>query len=90
MLSAHESGSVLRVWVVPGANRPAIAGVHGEALKVRVASPAERSRANDDLIRLIADHFECRVTVIAGHRSRSKLLLLHGLPVEAAASFLPA
>lgn len=83
------SGTRLRIWVVPGANRPGLVGLHGNALKVRVASPAERDRANRELCSLVEEHFECEVTLVGGHRSRAKVVLLHGLRPEEVAARLP-
>jgi uncharacterized protein (TIGR00251 family) len=42
------------VKVVPGASRAGLAGAYGEGVRVRVASPPERGRANEELLGLLA------------------------------------
>lgn len=63
----------LHVWVVPGAARPGIAGIHGDKLKVRVASPPEGGRANDELVRVLESTLGLRLTMIRGISSRHKV-----------------
>ena len=50
-----DGAILLPVYVQPGAHASAVAGRYGEMVKVRVAAPAERNRANDAVCRLIAD-----------------------------------
>src|SRR5688572_28864676 len=45
---------VLRLHVQPGAGRTSVSGIHGDALKVRVAAPPEKGRANDACRELVA------------------------------------
>lgn len=65
----------IRVFVQPRASRPGVAGVHGDALKVRVAAPPEDGRANDEVCRLLALALSVSrraLAVSAGHTSRTK------------------
>jgi uncharacterized protein len=78
------SGSTtrLKLRVSPGARRPGIAGRHGDAWKVRVAEPPEDGRANDAVLRLLAatlDVPRTRLTLVSGHASRDKIVMLDGL-----------
>ena len=50
LVDAGKDGAVLRVHVQPGARGEGIAGVHGNALKVRVRAPATSGRANDAVL----------------------------------------
>ena len=81
----HPDGSVVSVRAQPGASRAAIVGLHGDALKVRVCSPPVDGRANDELVALLAASLDVRereITVIAGHASRSKHVVVHLPPHE--------
>jgi len=79
---AEETGSArLPVKVVPGAKRTELAGWLGDALKVRVAVPAERGRANRAVVTLIARTLGIRegaIRIESGQTSRRKVLLIEG------------
>ena len=82
-----EPTTRLRLKVSPGAARTEIAGRHGDAWKVRVSAAPDRGRANDAVVRLLAERLHVRraaVSVVSGHASRDKVVELHGLdPREA-------
>jgi uncharacterized protein (TIGR00251 family) len=68
-------GWVLAVHVQPGAKRTGVAGLHGGALKVRVAAPPVEGRANAALESFIAESLgvaRSRVRVVKGEMSREK------------------
>jgi uncharacterized protein (TIGR00251 family) len=69
-------GSItLEVHVQPGAKRNAVAGVHGECLKIRLAAPAIEGRANAALIAFLADAFRVprrSVSILRGEGARHK------------------
>jgi len=78
-------GCVLRVWAVPGAARAGVAGLHGDALRVRVTAPPEGGAANRELVRLPPRRLEIRpgdVTPEAGPTGRQKRIHIRGLAVE--------
>ncbi len=54
-LLRHDHAIELRVKVVPGASRSEIVGVLGDPLKIRIAAPPEKGKANQALLQLIAD-----------------------------------
>jgi uncharacterized protein len=72
--------------VSPGASRTEIVGRHGDGWKVRVTAAAERGRANDAVVRLLADALGVQpgaVSVVAGRASRDKIVEISGLdPAE--------
>ncbi len=92
-LSDTRHGVVLTVRVQPGAKRPGIAGLHGDACKVRVAAPAVDGRANLAVSELLADAFGIpvrEVEIVSGTTSRTKRILLGGLTMAQAVTALEA
>jgi uncharacterized protein (TIGR00251 family) len=70
------------VKVVPGASRPEIVGLLGEAVKVRVAAPPEGGQANREVTALLAARLGLalsQVTVISGQSSPAKVIGLVGI-----------
>jgi len=66
---------VLVVHAQPGARQSAFAGRHGEAVKIRLAAPAQEGRANRELCRFLAD--ACGVAlsaveIVSGEGARAK------------------
>jgi uncharacterized protein (TIGR00251 family) len=67
----------LRLHVQPGARRTEVVGVHGDALKIRLAAPAVEGRANTALVHFLAEIFGVtlkQVSVVHGQLSRRKLV----------------
>jgi hypothetical protein len=85
----EASGDVLLdLHVQPGARKTEIAGVHGDALKVRLAAPPVDGRANDCLIDFIAARTgvpRAAVELVSGATSRRKRLRIRGASQEAVA-----
>ena len=73
-----ESGALeLLVHAQPGAKRTEVAGLHGDALKVRIAAPALEDRANEALVAFLAEALGTTkrdVVLVSGERSREKRL----------------
>jgi uncharacterized protein len=72
----------LRLRVAPGAARAGVVGRHGDAWKVRVAAPPEGGRANEAVVRLLAETLSVpreAVTLVSGHGGRDKIVELAGL-----------
>jgi hypothetical protein len=77
---------VIKVHVQPGATRSGVLGRHGGALKIAVTAPADAGRANDAVIRLIAEITGVRpaaVELLSGRTSRAKRIAVRGVPPEA-------
>ncbi|MGH8170424.1 MAG: DUF167 domain-containing protein [Steroidobacteraceae bacterium] len=77
------------VRVQPRASRTELAGMHGGALKVRIAAPPVDDAANRALIEFLA---EClgiakrAVRIVTGETSRAKVLEADGVTPEQVAS----
>lgn len=90
MFHPHPAGTLVDVWVVPGASRDEIVGEHDGALKIRVTAPPERGKANEAVARLLAERMPGRrVTVVSGKTARGKQVLVEGVTPEAVAAALP-
>lgn len=79
IVRTHPDGSMLTVWVVPGAKRNEVVGYHGGALRVRVTAVAEKGRANRAVIALLEDQLGCRLRLGSGAGSRRKRLIAVGI-----------
>ena len=72
----------VRLRVSPGSGRAEVVGRHGDAWKVRVTAAPEHGRANDAVIRLMADTLSLplsAVTIVSGHGARDKIVELTGV-----------
>ena len=80
-----KRGAILTIHVVPRSARNEIAGIHGDALKVRLKAPPVEGAANAALIAFIAETLDVlprQVKIISGHSSRHKVLSVSGLSRE--------
>lgn len=61
----------------PGAARTEVAGVHGAAIKIRLAAPPVEGKANVALRRFLAQAFDVplrNVEIVRGETSREKVV----------------
>ena len=76
---------MLILHVQPGAKHSEVAGLHGEALKIRLAAPPIDGRANEALLRFIAERFNVPLRNVAlkqGAQSRHKRVEVRGSAVD--------
>jgi len=72
----------LKLRIVPNAKRNEVTGEHGDAVKIKVAAPAIEGKANEALLEFIAEKLGIHrrnLTLIAGEKSRDKLIEIAGL-----------
>jgi uncharacterized protein (TIGR00251 family) len=75
----------LRLRVNPGAKKTTIVGAHGGALKISVAAPPERGKANRAVVELLARVLgltRSSVVIAAGEVSEDKVVLIPLSPAE--------
>ncbi len=75
------------VHIQPGASSSAVAGMHGDRLRIRIQAPPVDGRANQALERFLAEQLEVapsRVRVVAGITSRRKTVEVSGVDVARA------
>ncbi|NJD34275.1 MAG: YggU family protein [Betaproteobacteria bacterium] len=91
-LVAAGDGITLRLHVQPGAKKTEVAGLHGEALKIRLAAPPVDGKANACLVAFLADQLgvaKSAVSLISGETSRAKRVHISGVePASARSTFL--
>jgi len=78
---------------VPRASRSAIAGLHGERLRVTLAAPPVGGAANAELVALLARQLgrpRRDVEIARGESSRQKTVALRGLTVAQVRAALQA
>ncbi|MBY0579493.1 MAG: DUF167 family protein [Burkholderiales bacterium] len=74
----------LTLHIQPGAKKTEIAGLHGDALKIRLAAPPVEGQANSRLIAYLAEKFgvpQRNVILKHGETSRRKVLVITGSSV---------
>jgi uncharacterized protein (TIGR00251 family) len=79
---AAGDGVVVAVWVTPGTRRTEVLGCADDRVRIRLAAPAAEGRANDLLVRTLAERLHVApgaVSLIAGGRSRRKLVRVAGI-----------
>jgi len=75
-------GYLLRLTVVPGAQRTQVVGLYGDRLKVRLAAPPEKGSANRELIDFLARSLnlpKSSFQLTVGASSRSKVVAVNDL-----------
>lgn len=79
----NETGLQIRVKVIPRAKKNEISGVMDDgSLKVRLAAPPVDGRANQALIKLLAETLgvpPSNISIISGERGRIKRIFIDGL-----------
>jgi uncharacterized protein len=84
-LRSDGAGVVLTLHIQPGAKQTEVVGMHGEALKIRLAAPPVDGKANDCLIDFLADALgvaKRRVELVSGASSRAKRVRVADMDAE--------
>jgi len=82
---AVEESATVSVHVLPRTSREEVAGIHGDAVRIRLTAPPLENRANEALVRFLATALgvsRSRVEVAAGRRGRRKVVRITGMPRE--------
>ena len=88
---AGDGAISLTLHIQPGAKKTEFAGLHGDALKIRLAAPPVDGKANEALIRFIADTLslaKSAVSLKSGQTSRRKVVEVQGASVASVAGLL--
>ncbi len=81
-LTSQPDGIRLTLHLQPGARKTALAGEHGDALKIRLAAPPVEGKANAALLLWLAQALavsKSSVTLLSGERNRHKIVAIRGI-----------
>jgi uncharacterized protein (TIGR00251 family) len=84
-LRSGDRGITLTLHIQPGAKKTEVAGLYGDALKIRLAAPPVDGKANAALIGFLAERLgvaKAAVSLKSGQTSRRKVLEVLELSAE--------
>jgi len=84
-IQEDEEGVVLVAKIVPGSSKTALAGLLDRMVKVKVAAPPERGKANECLIAFLARQLGVRknaVHIVAGQTNPIKHVRIDGISAQ--------
>ncbi|WP_205229667.1 DUF167 domain-containing protein [Azospira oryzae] len=92
----HQRGGdgrlLLSLHIQPGAKKTEVCGLHGDALKIRLAAPPVDGKANAALLAFVADRLDLpksAVSLKSGQTSRRKVVEVAEPPADAVQRLLP-
>ena len=77
-----EKGVVFKVKVEPRSSRRMVAGLHGDALKIKLTSAPVEGKANEELIEFLSELLNVKksaVKILQGQSSKQKVIEIAGL-----------
>lgn len=80
-----KDGAILSIHIQPRASTTECVGIHGDAIKIRVAAPPVDGAANDQLIRFLARQLSvpiASVQIHSGAGGRHKRVLVKGATAQ--------
>ena len=85
-IEEHDGGAVFTAKIVPGSSGPTrICGLLGEMLKVKVSAAPEKGKANQCLIKFLAEQLGVKknaVSIISGTTSPVKHVKVSGMSAD--------
>ena len=78
-VKASAEGLSFKIYVQPRSSRNQVAGLHGDALKLKITSPPVEGAANNTCIGFLAkllDVPKTRLEIVAGQKGRMKRILV--------------
>lgn len=83
-LKNHPKGTLLLLYIQPGASSNEVSATHGERLKVKIKAPPRDGEANAGLISYLSEILKvskAKIFLVRGESSRQKDILVE-LPLE--------
>jgi uncharacterized protein (TIGR00251 family) len=84
-LVLHPDGILLPVRAQPGARSSGIRGEHNGSLKVAVTQVAEKGKANEALVQVLANALDLKrsqIELLSGETDRDKRFLISDITLE--------
>jgi len=88
IIKKHESGVTINLFVTPNAEKcifPAGYNKWRKRIEIKVCSSAKDNKANIEIIKTIADHFNKsyrEISIILGEKKREKTILIEDVSVD--------
>lgn len=85
IINHHKYGLTIKVVVHPQASQNRIESVYNGMLKIDVTSPPEKGKANNAIIKLLAEKLgfaKSSIEIMMGKSLREKVILIKGLTIE--------
>ncbi len=82
MFNESRDSITFSVKVIPRAARDEIVGVEGDAVKIRLKAPPVQGRANEQLVKFLAQELgvtRAQVEIVRGESSRHKVVRVRGV-----------
>ncbi|MDF7800468.1 DUF167 family protein [Pontiellaceae bacterium B1224] len=86
-----DDAIILNVRVVPRASRDGLAGLMGDALKIRIQAPPVDGKANAYLVKFLSKHWKIprsRIELLSGETGRNKRIRIFNPTNEIRAELL--
>ncbi len=84
-IQEDEQGVVLIAKIVPGSSRTAMAGVLDRMVKIKVAAPPEKGKANECLVAFLAKQLGLKrnaIHILAGSTNPVKHVRIEGISAQ--------
>lgn len=78
-IKKNAKGIIFKVFVQPRSSKNMIAGIYGDAIKIKLTAPPVNGAANRMCIKYLANILkipQSKIEIISGHTSRTKHLLV--------------
>ena len=78
LIKKHSEGYIFRIYIQPRAAKNAVAGIHDQALKIRLTAPPVDGAANKMCLQFLAKQLnvpKSTLQIESGHSSRRKTVL---------------
>ena len=85
LTTSKNNALIISVHAQPGAKRTAVVGIHGDRLKIALASPPVDGKANAALIKYLSKELgvsKSLVRLLSGDTSREKRIEVAGLSID--------